>query len=91
MASIHDDPAALKALQDDIYREKILRSRKMTMQERLDEVFELSNHQLGMMHSGAMHKLGTDDESRGWTEVRRWINRLDQVREAGLYTLLKPV
>ena len=35
MANIHDDPAALKALQGDIYRERVLRARKMTIQERL--------------------------------------------------------
>ena len=90
MANIHDDPAALKALQDDIYRERILRARKMTVQERLADVFELSNHQFGMMHSGAMHRLGTSDEAAGWQEVRRWMERLDRVREHGLYVSEKP-
>ena len=35
MPNIHDDPAALKALQDDIYRERILRARKMTVVQKL--------------------------------------------------------
>jgi len=30
MANIHDDPAALKALQDDIYREKMALSKTRT-------------------------------------------------------------
>jgi hypothetical protein len=90
MANVHDDPAALKALQDDIYRERIRRARKMTVQERLADVFELSNHQFGMMLGGAMHRLGTRDEAAGWAEVKRWLNRLDRVREHGLYLTQKP-
>lgn len=90
MGNIHDDPAALKALQDDIYREKILRSRKLTVEQRLAEMFELSNHQFGMMLGGAMHRLGTRDEAAGWREVARWMERLDRVREQGLYVTEKP-
>ena len=90
MSNIHDDPAALKALQDDIYRERILRARRMTVAERLADVFELSNHQFGMMLGGAMHRLGTRDEAAGWREVKRWMQRLDRVREFGLYATEKP-
>ena len=90
MPNIHDDPAALKSLHDDIYRERILRARKMTVEQRLADVFELSNHQFGMMLGGAMHRLGTDDEAAGWEEVRRWMKRLDRVREHGLYVTEKP-
>ena len=90
MSNIHDDPAALKALQDDIYRERVLRARKMTVAERLADVFELSNHQFGMMLGGAMHRLGTRDEAAGWREVKRWMQRLDHVRELGFYAREKP-
>ena len=90
MANIHDDPAALKALQDDIYREKVLRARGMTVEERLADVFELSNHVFGMMLSGAMHRLGTSDEEAGWQEVRRWMERLDRTHDHGLYVREKP-
>jgi hypothetical protein len=90
MNNPHDDPAALKALQDAIYREKILRARAMTLGERLDEVFELSNRQIGMMHAGAMHRLGTTDEELGWEEVGRWLDRLDRVRDHGLYVDERP-
>jgi hypothetical protein len=90
MSNMHDDPAALKALQDDIYRERVLRARKLTVAERLAHVFELSNHQFNMMLSGAMHRLGTRDEAAGWLEVKRWMQRLDRVHEAGLYTFEKP-
>jgi hypothetical protein len=88
--NIHEDPAALKALQDDIYRERVLRARKMTVAERLADVFELSNHQFGMMLGGAMHRLGTRDEAAGWQEVKRWMERLDRVREFGHYASEKP-
>ena len=81
----HDDPAALKALQDAIYREKVLRARAMTVEERLAEVFELSNRQFGMMLAGAMHRLGTADENEGWDEVSRWMDRLDRMRDHGIY------
>jgi hypothetical protein len=77
--------AELKAMQDAIYREKILRARRQTPEQRLADVFELSNHQFGMMLGGAMHRTGTMDENEGWEEVRRWMRRLDRVREQGLY------
>lgn len=85
MVTIHDDHAALKALQDDIYRDRVLRARRLTVEQRLADVFELSNHQFGMMLAGAMHRLGTRDEEAGWREVRRWMSRLDRLHEHGLY------
>lgn len=86
MPNPHDDPAALKALQDDIYRERVLRARRLTVEQRLADVFDLSNHQFGMMLAGAMHRLGTKDEEVGWKEVRRWMSRLDRLHDHGLYT-----
>ena len=90
MPGPHDDPAALKALQDEIYRQKVLRARGMTVQERLTEVFEQSHLQFGMMLAGAMDRLATRDEESGWQEVRRWMDRLDRVRDHGLYAARKP-
>jgi hypothetical protein len=81
----HDNPAALKELQDAIYRDKVLRARGMSPEQRLEEAFDLSNRQMGMMLAGAMHRLGTDDEAKGWAEVRRWMERLDRARDHGLY------
>lgn len=90
MADAADDSPALRRLQDEIYRERIARARQLTVSERLEEVFELSNHQFGMMLAGAMHRVGTRDEATGWQEVRRWMARLDRVREQGFYTTDKP-
>ena len=81
--------AELKVLQDSIYREKILRARRQTPEERLADVFELSDHQFGMMLCGAMHKIGSTDQEKGWEEVRRWMRRLDRVREHTLDTTSK--
>jgi len=89
-ANPHGNPAALKALQDGIYRDKILRARKMTTAERMEEVFELSNFQAGIMLAGAMDRLGTTDEAEGWQEVRRWFDRLDRVRDQGRFVRKKP-
>jgi len=82
--------ADLERLHAVLYREKILRARRLTVAERLTEAFELSNHQFGMMLAGAMHRLGTRDEAAGWQEVARWMERLDRVREHRLYTAVKP-
>jgi hypothetical protein len=91
MSNICRDPAALKALQEDIYRERILRARKMTVAQRLADMFELSNYQFGMMLAGAMHRLGTRDETAGWREVKRWMQRLDRARDSSLYATARPV
>lgn len=90
MSNPHDHPTALKDLQDSIYREKILRARSMTREERITETFELSSRQLGMMLAGAMAKISTQDEALGWQEVSRSMERLDRVREFNLYTTEKP-
>lgn len=90
MSNPHDHPTALKDLQDSIYREKILRARSMTREERITEAFELSSRQLGMMLAGAMAKIATQDEALGWQEVSRSMERLDRVREFSLYTTEKP-
>ena len=81
MANPHDDPAALKALQDDIYREKILRARTMTPEQRLDTAFELTNSVFAIMHAGAMGQLNTTNAELGWVEVRRRLERLRRVRD----------
>lgn len=85
MANPHDDPAALKELQDSIYREKVLRARAMTPVERFDSGFELTDFAFHRMHAGALSKLRTDDEAAGWREVERWMGRLRKAHEHELY------
>lgn len=90
LSNPHDHPTALKDLQDAIYREKVLRARSMTPAERLDSIFELSAFQFGMMHAGAMSRLGTDDEEAGWDEVKRGLARLARARDHLLYVDQRP-
>jgi hypothetical protein len=90
MANPHDHPTALKDLQDSIYREKVLRARAMTHEQRLESIFELSDFQLGMMHAGALHRLGTKDPDEGWEEVRRGLDRLAHARDHRFYTTEHP-
>ncbi|MCW1925134.1 hypothetical protein OKA05_21420 [Luteolibacter arcticus] len=90
MTNPHDNPAALKELQDAIYRDKVLRARAMTSGQRCSDVFELSTFQFHLMHGGAMKRLGTDDAEAGWQEVRRSLDRLAKVHDATLYTTTPP-
>ena len=91
MASADDDPVALKALQDEIYRDKVLRAREMTVEERWAEIFELTNSAFGRMHAGAMWQLETEDPEVGWVEVRRRMDRLCKTRDHGFYVTEKPL
>lgn len=90
MPNIHDDPAALKALQDQIYRENILRARAMTEQQRLAEALELTNEVFSRMHTGAMWQTGTTDSEHGWREVRRRLDRLRRTHDHGRFADQKP-
>ncbi len=80
----------LEALQHAIYRDKVLRARAMTPEERIAEVFDLTDEVFLQMHDAAMHQLGADDAEEGWREVRRRLNRLRQADELGRYADRKP-
>lgn len=71
----------LEALQAAIYRDKVLRARAMTKEERLSEVFELTNSVLGRMLDGAMWQLDTKDPVEGQKEVARRIDLLRRARD----------
>lgn len=90
MPTIHEEPAALKALQDDIYRERILRARAMSPEQRLAAAFELTNFVFANMHDGAMHQLRTTDAGKGWDEVRRRLERLRRTQDHGRFVTQKP-
>ena len=90
MANIHEDPAALKSLQDDIYREKILRARAMTPEQRMEEMFRLSEEASRTMLADAMQRLRTQDKAAGWREVRREVERLREIEGRGFFVTEKP-
>ena len=75
----------LTAMQESIYRDKVLRARGMTNSERLSEALELSNDIYFWMLDGAKAQCGLESDAEGWEEVERRMLRLRRVQEAGLY------
>jgi hypothetical protein len=80
-----DSEKELLAMQQSIYREKVLRARQMSPEERLADVFALSNSAMARMHEGAMWQHGLTDEDEGWTIVSQRLERLRQLHEKGLF------
>lgn len=80
----------LEAMQDEIYREKILRARRLTPEQRLADVFELSNSVFARMHEGAMWQAGTTDPEEGWKIVRQRLKRLQKLHDADRFTTSNP-
>jgi hypothetical protein len=83
--------AELKAMQDSIYREKILRARRQTPEQRLADVFELTNTVFARMHDGALWQAGITDADVGWQIVRKRLERLRKVHEAGRFVQDEPI
>jgi hypothetical protein len=81
----------LKAMQDSIYREKILRARRQTPEQRLADVFELTNSVFARMHSGAMWQAGTTNSEEGWQIVRKRLASLRKMHDAGRFVDEPPV
>jgi len=79
----------LKKLQDAIYRDKVERARKMTPEERFMEGMELSDEVMQRMHVGVMWQLGIEDEEKGWLEVKRRMDRLDEFHNRGFLVIEK--
>ena len=77
--------AELKAMQDSIYREKILRARRQTPEERLADVFELTNSVFARMLDGAMWQAGISNVEEGWQLVRKRLDRLKKIHDAGRF------
>ena len=90
MANPHDHPTALKDLQDSIYREKVLRARRMTPEERFDGGLEHTNFVMRLMLDGAMEQTGITDATKGWEEVRRRMERLCKAQDYRFYTSKAP-
>lgn len=90
MANLHDHPTALKDLQDSIYRDKVLRSRSLTPEQRIADVFEMAEVSIHMAHAGAMHQLGTCDPDEGWDLVTKWNGRLRRAHDYRFYVTERP-
>jgi hypothetical protein len=83
--------AELKAMQDSIYREKILRARRQTPEERLADVFELSDAEMMRMHHVAMLEIADSaDDAQGWEVVKQRIELERKMRDAGRFVSQLP-
>lgn len=77
-------------LQDAIYRDKVMRTRAMTPDQRLDEALELSNDIYAWMLDGAKAEMGLTSDEEGWVEVERRLQRLRRMHERDLYRPVVP-
>jgi hypothetical protein len=85
MSNPHDHPTALRDLQDSIYREKILRARAMTREERFTSGCQLTNEVTELIFQGAMARLETKDTETGWIEAKKRAERLRRANDHGFY------
>jgi len=75
----------IRELADAIYREKVLRSRALTVGERVATGIELFEGALGMMRDGIRHQFPEASPEEVEEHLRARLKRLRQVGEAGLY------
>ncbi len=89
MGNPHEHPTALQDLQDSIYREKVLRARAMTPEERFEAGFDLTNASFQRMLEGALWQAGTSCEKEGRTKLIERLARLRKADEHGRYTVAR--
>jgi len=87
----HPDATQLKALQDDIYREKVLRARRMTESERLVASLELIDYAYEVMLGGVYMQFpeATPEEANAILSDR--LDRLRAVDDKGLFVPAPPL
>lgn len=85
MSNPHDHPTALRDLQDSIYREKILRARAMTREERFIAGCQLTNEVCERIFHGTMSRLGTTDPKAAWDEAKKRASRLRLANDHTFY------
>jgi len=79
------NPAALRELQEDIYRRKVLRARELTVAQRLADVMECSDAGLRLMFSGVRMQQPDLSDQDTWSEVGARIQRVRRLRDYGYY------
>jgi hypothetical protein len=87
LRTMNDDtePAALRELQEDIYRRKVLRARQLTVAQRLADVMECSQAGLQLMFSGVRMQHPDLPDRETWNEVGERIKRVRRLRDHGYY------
>ncbi len=81
------DTAQLKELQDSIYREKILRARKMTTWERYEASLEQIDFAFEVMLSGVKHQFPEATEEEANRILGQRLDRLRGMEDRGLFVL----
>lgn len=68
-----------------IYRDKVLRARAMSPDERLMEGFRLFEESMTFTKAGVAEQLGTADEAKIMAEVRRRFDVVHKLEDQGYY------
>ena len=72
-------------LADSIYREKVLRARRMEVGRRVETGIELFENAVCVMRSGVRHQFPDADETEVEKILLERLRRVRQVHEHGLY------
>ncbi len=76
----------INQLADAIYRDKVLRARKLTMDEKLSDGFEMFDLSCRLMADGVRYQLGLTDEQEVWRAVAKRLSIVRKMDEASIYT-----
>lgn len=88
--SSHPDAAQLKELQDSIYREKVLRARRMTESERLDATLEQIDFAFAAMRDGVRMQFPHADDIEVERILGERLDRLRRMDDRGLFVVATP-
>jgi hypothetical protein len=86
----HPDAAQLKELQDAIYREKVLRARKMTESERLAAALEQIDFAFIAMRDGVRMQFPHADEAEVERVLAARLEKLRRMDDRGLFVIAAP-
>lgn len=80
---------AIDQLADAIHRDRVLRARALTMDERLRDGLECYDLSLRLMADGVRHQFQSADESEVWAKVRERLDIVRKIEERGIYQPIK--
>lgn len=86
----HPDAAQLKELQDSIYREKVLRARKMTESERLTATLEQIDFSYDMMLGGVHMQFPDASPEEALKILKQRLDLLRRMDDRGLFVPAPP-
>jgi hypothetical protein len=75
----------INELADAIYRDRVLRARGRTMDERMLDGMECFDFSCRMMADGVRHQLGLTNETEVWMKVRERLDIVRRLDERGIY------